>query len=85
MQVFFNNQKSLYDRVKIECLEKLQCCLNSIGNFCSSIEKLIIAQCVPFEEGTAQLSNGCDLSIVINVNDSFLANNTEVQTYLEDK
>ena len=72
MQVFFNSEESLHDRVKIECLEKLQNCLNQIGRFCPQIEKLIIAQSVQFEEGKAQVSIGQDLSILLNINDKFL-------------
>ena len=78
MQIFFFNQQSLFDKVKIECLEKLQSCLSAIGNYCPTLEKLIIAHSFSFEEGTAQISNCQDLSIVINVNDSFLDNNIEI-------
>lgn len=41
MQIFFEDEASLQDKVKLECLTKIQNCLNALGSHYGSIDSLI--------------------------------------------
>ena len=44
IQVFFDDEKSLQDKVKLECITKIQNCLNILGSHYCSIDSLINLQ-----------------------------------------
>ena len=41
MQVFFEDEKNLQDKVKLECLTRIQNCLNILGSHYGSLDSLI--------------------------------------------
>ena len=44
IQVFFEDEKSLQDKVKLECITKIQNCLSILGTHYFSIDGLINLQ-----------------------------------------